>query len=163
MSLELLFPIALVLLLVAFFFSQMKRKREMAALQAKLLPGVCVMTSFGLFGTLKNIDDEKALLEIAPGCVVSVHARTIARVEELQAPGEQVLDERPEDTDVLRSPEGASVSVSKNTSRSASRRSGATKQAVKQRSAAGKTAAARSAASSSAAPKARSTRSARDK
>ncbi|HEU5223678.1 MAG TPA: preprotein translocase subunit YajC [Candidatus Lumbricidophila sp.] len=64
-----------------------KRKAEAAALQAKMVPGADVMTNFGLFGTVRAIDEaaNKAELEIAPGVVVSIHRGAISRVVEDEA------------------------------------------------------------------------------
>jgi len=47
-----------------------------------MVPGAKVMLSFGLYGTLLSVDDEKvtADVEIAPGTVVTVHRQTLSRV-----------------------------------------------------------------------------------
>ena len=75
-----------VLALLIFFMIRNSRKRraDMAELQDKMVPGAEVMTNFGLFGTLLEIDEESniAVLETGPGSTVRVHRQTLARVVE---------------------------------------------------------------------------------
>lgn len=95
-------PITLVLLavlavLVFFMFRNgRKRKRDLEELQAKMVPGADVMTSFGMYGTIVSIDDEanKVALEVAPGTVVELHRQTIARVVD-SAAVDAPIDESP--------------------------------------------------------------------
>lgn len=75
----------LVILAVLVFFmfrNSRKRKAQQEELQAKIVPGAEVMTNFGLFGTLKSIDEltNVAELETSPGNVVRVHRQTLAKV-----------------------------------------------------------------------------------
>ena len=75
----------LVILAVLIFFmfrNSRKRKAQQEELQAKIVPGAEVMTNFGLFGTLKSIDElsNVAELEVSPGNVVRVHRQTLAKV-----------------------------------------------------------------------------------
>ena len=75
----------LVILAVLVFFmfrNSRKRKAQQEELQAKIVPGAEVMTNFGLFGTLKSIDElsNVAELEVSPGNVVRVHRQTLAKV-----------------------------------------------------------------------------------
>lgn len=77
----------LVLLVVLVFFifrNRRKRQRDQAQLQTKMVPGVEIMLTFGLYGTLVSIDDENnvAEVEIAPGTVIKVHRQTLGRVVE---------------------------------------------------------------------------------
>lgn len=77
--------IMLVVLAAMIFFmfrSNKKRKAQAAQLQDQMVPGAEVMTNFGLFGELREIDDERneALIEIAPGTIIRVHRQTLARV-----------------------------------------------------------------------------------
>jgi preprotein translocase subunit YajC len=79
--------IMLVLLVVLVFFifrNRRKRQRDQAALQTKMVPGVELMLTFGIYGTLVSIDDENnvAEVEIAPGTVIKVHRQTLGRVVE---------------------------------------------------------------------------------
>lgn len=85
----------LVILAVLVFFmfrNSRKRKAQQEELQAQIVPGAEVMTNFGLFGTLKSIDEvtNQAELEVSPGTVVRVHRQTIAKVvtDETGTPGE---------------------------------------------------------------------------
>lgn len=91
--------IMLVVLAAMIFFmfrSNKKRKAQAAELQDKMVPGSEVMTNFGLFGELREIDEERneALVEIAPGVIVRVHRQTLARVVEDQA---ELADETADD------------------------------------------------------------------
>ena len=75
-----------VLALLIFFMIRNSRKRraDLAELQDKMVPGAEVMTNFGLFGTLLEIDEESniAVLETGPGSTVRVHRQALARVVE---------------------------------------------------------------------------------
>jgi len=63
------------LIFVGFYFfairPQQKRRRETESMQRAAGPGDEIVTVGGLYGTIVEIDDETALLEIAP----DVHAR----------------------------------------------------------------------------------------
>ncbi len=88
-----------ILALLIFFMIRNSRKRraDMESLQDKMQPGAEVMTNFGLFGTLVEIDEESniAVLETGPGSTVRVHRQTLARVIE----DEVVEDEDEADAD----------------------------------------------------------------
>jgi preprotein translocase subunit YajC len=69
--------------LVFFMFRNSRnRKREQEELQAKMVPGVEIMTNFGMFGTLLSIDEfsNVAEIETSPGVSVRVHRQTIAKI-----------------------------------------------------------------------------------
>jgi len=74
----------LALLIFFMFRNSRKRRQEMEKLQEKMVPGAEVMTNFGLFGTLVEIDEVNnvATLELSPGSTVRVHRQTLARVIE---------------------------------------------------------------------------------
>lgn len=77
--------VALLVVLVFFMFrNRRKRANEQAELQKKLVPGVEVMLTFGIYGTIVSIDDENnvAEVEIAEGTVIKVHRQTLGRVVE---------------------------------------------------------------------------------
>jgi len=77
--------LAVLAVLVFFMFrNSRKRQKAQAELRQKIVPGVEVMTNFGLFGTLLSIDQENntALIETTPGTTVKVHSQTVARVVE---------------------------------------------------------------------------------
>jgi preprotein translocase subunit YajC len=75
----------LVILAVLIFFmfrNSRKRKAQQEQLRSQIVPGAEVMTNFGMYGTLKSLDDvsKVAELEIAPGTTIRVHSQTIAKV-----------------------------------------------------------------------------------
>jgi preprotein translocase subunit YajC len=78
--------VILIVIVVAFaafmFYNSRKRKKQQAELADKMLPGARVMLSFGLYGTLVSVNEEKvtADVEIAPGTIVTVHRQTLSRV-----------------------------------------------------------------------------------
>jgi len=77
--------LAILAVLVFFMFrNSRKRKAQQEELRSAIVPGKQVMTNFGMFGTLKSVDDitNEAELEIAKGVVIKVHRQTIAKVVE---------------------------------------------------------------------------------
>lgn len=76
----------LIALLVVFVFfmwrSSRKRRADAQKIQSAMVPGVEVMTSFGLYGTLVAVDElaNTAELEVSPGNVVKVHRQTLVKV-----------------------------------------------------------------------------------
>lgn len=91
-----LIMIALLVVLVIFMFrNKKKRDAQQADLQAKLVPGVEVMLTFGLYGTVVSIDDDTnvAEVEVAPGTIVKVHRQTLGRVVEPVVEDEPVADD----------------------------------------------------------------------
>ena len=75
--------LAIAAVLIFFMFrNSRKRKQQAEELAAKIVPGVEVMTNFGLFGTLKSVDEisNVAELETSPGVIVKVHRQTLAKV-----------------------------------------------------------------------------------
>ncbi len=89
--------VMLVLLVVLVFFifrNNRKRRRDQAELQTKMVPGVELMLTFGIYGTLVSIDEEAnvAQVEIAPGTVIKVHRQTLGRVVEPVVAGADETD-----------------------------------------------------------------------
>lgn len=80
--------ILLFVMLGLFVFMMFRRnkktKEQQAALQSKVVPGVDVMTSFGLFGHIISIDEEenKVVLELSPGNLATVHRQAVTKVVE---------------------------------------------------------------------------------
>jgi preprotein translocase subunit YajC len=79
--------IPLALLAVVFFVliirPMRERQRQFSALkkmQDALQPGVRVMISSGIHGTVRTIDDETIGLEIAPNVVITVARAAVAEV-----------------------------------------------------------------------------------
>lgn len=82
--------LAILAVMVFFMFrNSRKRKAEAERLQSTMVPGVEVMTNYGLYGTLLDVDDvaNTAHVEIAPGTIVKVHRQTLAKVVEAGAAG----------------------------------------------------------------------------
>ncbi|MEZ2371520.1 preprotein translocase subunit YajC [Arthrobacter sp. RCC_34] len=74
-------------LAVLMFFMMRRNKKtqqQQQQMQSKFAPGVDVMTSFGLFGTIRSIDEteNKVVLELSPGHLATVHRQAIAKVVE---------------------------------------------------------------------------------
>jgi len=78
----LMLPILGAALIFFMWRSNKRRKDQQEQLTSSLVPGVEVMTTFGLFGTLLSVDSETnvAELEVAPGNVLRVHSQAIGRV-----------------------------------------------------------------------------------
>lgn len=70
------------------FRSNKKRQNEAQKLRDKAAVGAKVMTNFGLFGTIIDIDEDEDIVSIesTPGTVVRVHRQTIARVDSPEEP-----------------------------------------------------------------------------
>lgn len=94
-----LIAVALAVFVFFQFRSSRKRKQDAENRLSTLLPGVEVMTNFGLYGTLVSIDEEDniALLEIAPGTIVKLHRQVILKAveEPVEEPEDDSVD--PED------------------------------------------------------------------
>lgn len=73
-----------VLILVAFYFLIVRpaRNRQKAALelQQRLAPGVEVMTTSGIYGTVVAVDDATIQLEVAPGTTLRVAKPAVGQV-----------------------------------------------------------------------------------
>lgn len=78
-----------ILLLVVFaglmffmFRRSRKQQQDMQNTRNSLVPGVEVMTSFGLFGTVVAVDseDNKIVIETAPGTRMTVHSQTVTKI-----------------------------------------------------------------------------------
>lgn len=90
---EFLLPL---LLIAVFYFMlirpQQKQRREIAEVQSTITPGVRVMTSAGLIGTIVAIEGDEVLIEVAPGVTNRYVRRAIMRVLDDSRP-EQTTDE----------------------------------------------------------------------
>ena len=75
---------ALALLIFFMFRNQRKQRQTQLELQEKLVPGVEVMTSFGLFGTLVSIDEDSNIATINTGGknTLRVHRQVLTKVIE---------------------------------------------------------------------------------
>ena len=80
-----LFMMAVLAVLVFFMFRNgQKRKKAAEELQKTVVPGAHVMTTFGVYGTIKSIDDAEniVVLETSPKNTLKLHRQAIARVLE---------------------------------------------------------------------------------
>ncbi len=79
---DVLLPFALIL--VAFYFlilrPQRARARQAGHLQARLAPGVEIMTTAGIFATVMEIQDDVLTLEISPGATMRVTKAAVGRI-----------------------------------------------------------------------------------
>ena len=66
------------------FRNGQKRKKAAEELQKTVVPGAHVMTTFGVYGTIKSIDDAEniVVLETSPKNTLKLHRQAIARVVE---------------------------------------------------------------------------------
>jgi preprotein translocase subunit YajC len=84
-------PLLVLLALFAFTFSQnKKRQRTAAVLSAALAPGVTVMTSGGIYGTVRSIDGDVVMLEVSPGTTLRIAKGAIGRI--IESPIVDVVD-----------------------------------------------------------------------
>ncbi len=57
------------------------RRQAQEALVASLAPGQRIMTTAGVFGTVRGVDDRRLELEVAPGVVITMVPQAVARIE----------------------------------------------------------------------------------
>ena len=80
-----LFMIAILGMLIYFMIRNSRKQRNtQEELQEKLKPGADVMTSFGLYAQLLELDDENnvATLDVGNGVLIKVHRQTLTKVVE---------------------------------------------------------------------------------
>lgn len=75
------------LLLAWMFWSANRRQKQMRAFSSSLNVGDTVITSSGLYGTIKHLDEESAFLEIAEGVTARFDRRAIAMKQAESLPG----------------------------------------------------------------------------
>ncbi|MBM7848663.1 preprotein translocase subunit YajC [Arthrobacter roseus] len=87
---NLLLPLALVVLIVLMFRKQRTAQKHVQEQRTQMVPGTAVMTNFGLFGTIVSIDQDanQAVLEISPGTHATVHMQVLTKVVEETAPSD---------------------------------------------------------------------------
>ena len=88
--------IALAGFVVFQVFQGKKRKRETEDRVSKFVPGVEIMTNYGLYGVIVEVDDEKNLvtLEVSPGVEVKMHKQTMLKVADYNdIPGDDSRDD----------------------------------------------------------------------
>ncbi len=76
--------IPFVLILLAFYLLIIRparnRSRAASALQERLAPGVEVMTTSGMYGTIVEIDEDSISLEVAPGTTIRFAKAAVGQV-----------------------------------------------------------------------------------
>lgn len=93
----------MVVLMVVFMF---RNRKKMAAQQeqrkTQMVPGAQVMTTAGIFGSVVSIDaeDNKVVLEVAPGQTMTFHTQAIANV--VSSPAAEVPADSPADAAAAR-------------------------------------------------------------
>lgn len=92
-----MFMLIMLAVLGLLFFMMIRRSRKAVKKQqeqrASMEPGMDVMTTFGLYGTVVDVnqDENKATIEMSPGQYATIHLQAIGQVVE-----EPVEDELPE-------------------------------------------------------------------
>lgn len=80
----------------AFYFLIIRpgkqRQRQQQQMLSAIAPGVEIMTTAGVFGTVRTVSDDELGVEIAPGVVMRILPAAVARVVE-----PTVLEEPPVD------------------------------------------------------------------
>ena len=101
-----LLVVALGAFIVFQVFQGKKRKRETEERQTKFVPGIEIMTNYGLYGTILTMDDETNVVEIesTPGTVLKIHRQTILKVADYA-----VVAEPEEATDILENDDKAAL------------------------------------------------------
>jgi preprotein translocase subunit YajC len=83
-----MFMLLMLAVLALLFFMMIRRSRKAMKTQqqqrASLEPGMEVMTTFGLYGTITQVDhdDNKAVMELSPGQYATVHLQAVGQVVE---------------------------------------------------------------------------------
>lgn len=109
--------ILLFVMLGVFIFMMFRRNKktqqQQAELQSKFGPGVDVMTSFGLFGRIVDIDEaeNKVTLELSPGNLATVHRQSVTKVMEPAVAPETPAPAVPDDASSLTAPEAAGTTA----------------------------------------------------
>lgn len=85
--------VVLALLIIFMFRNSRKRQKAASDLREQIVPGVEIMTTQGVYGTLLSIDEEtnQILVETTPGTVLRLHRQSIGRVIEPQLPDSEAL------------------------------------------------------------------------
>jgi preprotein translocase subunit YajC len=72
------FYLVIVVAVIGYIALNNNRKKKAALVQKKAIePGVHVMTTFGLYGTVRGVDDDSVLLEIDDNVLVRINKRAV--------------------------------------------------------------------------------------
>jgi len=90
---------ALGLLIFFMFRNSRKQRQAQEELQQKLVPGAEVMTSFGLYATVVDLDDETniATIDAGSGTTLRVHRQVLTKIVEEEP--EQTVTEAVDEAD----------------------------------------------------------------
>lgn len=95
----------LILIIVVFYLliirPARKRQRELHSVQQRLSPGVRVMTTSGMYATVRDVTDARIVLETSPGVHSTWARNAIARIE-AGAPDAPAPDQTVDLTDATR-------------------------------------------------------------
>ncbi len=73
-----------IIVIAMFYFLVLRpartRQAQQRALNARLAPGLDVMTTSGIFGLIVSIADDQVSLEVAPGVRIRVMSAAIAKI-----------------------------------------------------------------------------------
>jgi preprotein translocase subunit YajC len=75
-----IYVILLIGIAIYMFTNSNRKKKLAAAKQQAIEPGVHVMTTFGLYGTVRGTDDDSVLLEIDDNVLVRISKRAVGTV-----------------------------------------------------------------------------------
>jgi preprotein translocase subunit YajC len=75
-------PVAAVLIIGFMIYNGRRNRKRQADLRSAIVPGVDIMTNFGLFGKLISIDEATNVAEVetSPGTIIRVHRQTLSKV-----------------------------------------------------------------------------------
>lgn len=96
--------ILLAVVIIAFigfqFYSSKRRKRQADERAMAMVPGVEVMTTAGIYGTLvsMDLDENIAMVQIAPKVIIKLHSQAIRNAVPAAVAEEPVEDANPEDS-----------------------------------------------------------------
>ena len=89
---ELLLPLLFLLPLLWLFSRQRKQQQSQVQMQSRLQPGLEVMTTAGMFGTVTKVEGDVMTLEVSPGVEVRLLTGALARIVTEPAAQEFVAD-----------------------------------------------------------------------
>ena len=90
----------IVLMIAVFYFLLIRPQQRRARAQRELIESVAVgdevITIGGLFGTVRSLDEDSVILEVAPGTTIRLLKSAVAR--KLFAEEEEIEDEEADET-----------------------------------------------------------------
>jgi preprotein translocase subunit YajC len=84
-----------VLLIVWLFWTSSRRQKQMRQFSSSLNIGDQVITSAGIYGTIRFLDEQTAWIEVAEGTTLRVDRRAVAMKQPEQPTGVIQSDENP--------------------------------------------------------------------